>query len=218
VPFDPYYFEKRRGEAQSIEERFTSIYRTKHWGGAEPASGAGAADAQTLAIADAIPALLRELHAKTLLDVPCGDFSWMARVDLTGIHYIGGDIVREIVDVNRSRFASSERTFLHLDLLGGALPPADVLLCRDCLVHLSNADIARALEVIRRSNVRYLLTTTFPDCGVNEDIVTGDWRIINLERPPFSLPPPIRLINEGCTEAGGRYADKSLGLWESRRI
>jgi SAM-dependent methyltransferase len=214
VPFDPYYFEKRRGDEQSTEERFTSIYRTKHWGGAEPASGAGAAEEQTLAIGAAIPAMLRELGALTLLDVPCGDFSWMARVDLGGIHYIGGDIVREIVDANRSRFTSPQRTFLHIDLLRGPLPAADVLLCRDCLVHFSNDDIARAFDVIRASGVRYLLTTTFPDCDVNEEIVTGDWRIINLERPPFSLPPPLRLVNEGCTEAGGRYADKSLGLWE----
>jgi hypothetical protein len=218
VPFDPYFFEKRRGETQSIEERFTSIYRTKHWGGAEPASGAGAAKAQTSTIADAIPALLAELGASTLLDIPCGDFSWMSRVDLGDVDYIGGDIVGEIVEVNRSRYAGPRRRFVQIDLLRDSLPPADVLLCRDCLVHFSNDDVARALTAIRSSGVRYLLTTTFPDCDENEDIVTGDWRIINLERPPFSLPPAMRLINEGCTEAGGRYADKSLGLWEIRKI
>ena len=28
-----------------------------------------------------------------MLDVPCGDFRWMAHVDLSGIIYIGGDII-----------------------------------------------------------------------------------------------------------------------------
>ena len=66
---------------------------------------------------------------------------------------------------------------------------------------------------IKRSRILYLLTTTFPDCEENEDITTGDWRLLNLERPPFNLPPPIQLINEGCSESNGKYSDKSLGLW-----
>lgn len=43
--------------------------------------------------------------------------------------------------------------------------------------------------------------------------MTGDWRPLNLERPPFNFPPPAELLAEGCTEAEGRFLDKSLGLW-----
>jgi hypothetical protein len=94
------------------------------------------------------------------------------------------------------------------------LPEADLLLCRDCLVHLSFADIGRALSNVLRSGLPYLLTTTFPECEVNEDIVTGDWRPLNLELEPFGFPPPSELLNERCSEAGGLFADKSLGLWQ----
>ena len=94
-----------------------------------------------------------------------------------------------------------------------ALPAADVVLCRDCLVHLSLANIARVLDNVRRSGAAFLLTTTFTDHDVNEDIDDGDWRVINLERPPFNLPPPMAVIVEGCIEGAGDYADKSLGLW-----
>lgn len=80
-------------------------------------------------------------------------------------------------------------------------------------MHLSFADIQRALDNLMRSAIPYLLTTTFPECQANEDIVTGDWRPLNLERPPFGFSPPLELLNEGCTEAGGLFADKSLGLW-----
>jgi hypothetical protein len=37
--------------------------------------------------------------------------------------------------------------------------------------------------------------------------------MLNLERPPFDLPPPAEVIVEGWTEAAGAYADKALGLW-----
>lgn len=100
-----------------------------------------------------------------------------------------------------------------LDLTTSPLPAADLLLCRDALVHLSFADIGRALANLRRAAIPWLLTTTFPEEPSNEDIVTGDWRPLNLERAPFHFPPPARLLNEGCTEGDGRFADKSLGLW-----
>jgi hypothetical protein len=69
---------------------------------------------------------------------------------------------------------------------------------------------------MKRSGSTYILTTTFPSLAMNEDLKQpGDWRRINLEREPFRLPPPIRLLNEGCTEGvDGQYADKSLGLWK----
>jgi len=54
-----------------------------------------------------------------------------------------------------------------------------------------------------------------PSCTepTNLGIVTGDWRPIDLTKPPFDLPQPVELLNEGCTEQGGAFADKSLGLW-----
>ena len=100
-----------------------------------------------------------------------------------------------------------------LDLTRDPLPKADLLFSRDCLVHLSFADVRRALGGVLRSGIPYLLTTTFPGGASNEDIVTGDWRPLDLERPPFSFPRPLRLIEEGCTEGDGRFAGKSLGLW-----
>jgi hypothetical protein len=60
----------------------------------------------------------------------------------------------------------------------------------------------------------YLLTTTFTDRDRNQDVVTGDWRPLNLCAPPLRWPEPAILINEGCTEGGSMFADKSLGVWE----
>ena len=137
----------------------------------------------------------------------------MREVTLPVAQYIGADLLPGLIAEHQARYADDRRRFLVLDITVDALPRADVLLCRDCLVHLSLADVARALANIKRGAIDYLLTTTFPSCDQNEEIVTGDWRLLNLERPPFNFPPPLRLMNEGCTESRGAFGDKSLGLW-----
>lgn len=215
VPFDPYYFEKeaRKGRARSTPDIFRHIYRTNHWSGQDSVSGEGSSRDQTHRIEAAIPALVSELGIEVLLDVPCGDFGWMRHAELGACRYIGGDIVPELVERNEERYGRQGRTFIVLDLTSDPLPRAGLILCRDCLVHLSYSDIFRALENVAASGAEYLLTTTFPACPENEDIATGDWRLLNLELPPFNFPPPSRLINEGCTEGDGRFRDKSLGLW-----
>lgn len=215
VPFDARFFEKRSREegAPSRREAFRYILEHNHWSGAESVSGEGASRRQTRIIEARLPQLLRELGVDTLLDLPCGDFSWMRFVDLSVRQYIGADLLPELIEANNKQHADEKHHFVTLDLTADPLPEADLLLCRDCLVHLSFEDIHAALENIRSSPITYLLTTTFPECEENEDIVTGDWRVLNLERPPFNFPAPLRLINEGCTEARGAFRDKNLGLW-----
>jgi hypothetical protein len=104
------------------------------------------------------------------------------------------------------------RCFVNLDLVQSALPEADLVLCRDCLVHLCFADVFAALRNMKRSGSAYLLTTTFPQKAQNKDIPDGRWRPLNLEKPPFNLSPPLILFNER-NYLGTRYYDKSLGLW-----
>jgi len=195
---------------------FTYIHRTNLCGSDSSLSGVGSEHDATRILRDEIPALFRRVGARVLLDLPCGDFGWLSQVALDVDEYIGADIVAEIVVHNAALFAGpgSRRRFLQCDVTADPLPQADVVLCRDCLVHLTFADIFRAFANLKRSGSRYLLTTTFLELDANADIVTGDWRPLNLERPPFSLPPPETCIIEGCTEADGAYADKALALWE----
>jgi hypothetical protein len=190
---------------------FGVVYEKNIWGNAESRSGAGSTLAETAVVRAALPDLLRELGARTLLDVPCGDFHWMRDVDLTGIDYLGGDIVPALVEANNAAYAAPGRRFRHLDLLADTLPAVDAAMCRDCLVHLPNPLALQALDNLRRSGSRWLLATTFPGTEHNEDILLGHWRPVNLERPPFNLPPPQRLLHEGNPDP--RYVDKSLGVW-----
>jgi len=196
-----------------LEGAFTRIYERNLWGGDESRSGLGSAIDATRVVRTALPELLRAVGATTLLDIPCGDFGWLSHADLGALRYTGADIVQALVDRNTELFADAGRQFVRLDLTSDRLPASDVVLCRDCLVHLSFANIGRAFENLKRSGSTYLLTTTFTELDENVDIEDGDWRALNLERPPFSLSRPMALIVEECTEGAGTYADKSLGLW-----
>lgn len=213
--FDTRYFENKQksGEHLSTEETFQKIYRSNFWDSDVSVSGIGSDDGQTHEISIQIPKLINALGIKRFLDVPCGDFGWFSKMKLNPESYIGGDILPEIIGRNNKLYKDSGRKFIKINLIKDALPEADMLFCRDCLVHLSNEDIKLVIRNIKQSKVEYLLTTTFPECETNEDIVTGDWRIINLEKAPFNFPSPLKLINELCTEGDGSYGDKSLGLW-----
>jgi hypothetical protein len=208
-------FAERAGELAELglKERFERIYSTNLWSDPESRSGVGSALDSTRAVRAELPVALRQLEARVLLDVPCGDFTWMEHVDLSGIEYIGGDIVPAIVEENQHFHARESRRFVVLDLTRDSLPDADVLLCRDCLVHLSYANIRALLANIARSNIRFLLMTSFPGRGDNHDVVDGDWRPLDFQAPPFSFPEPRLTLVEHCEEEGGSYWDKSLLAW-----
>ena len=195
----------------TAEERFRHIYDTNHWDEAESVSGPGSTMEETEPIRRALPTLLAELGAASLLDLPCGDFHWMQHTDLSGIDYIGGDLVGELIERNRAQHARDGVAFRKLDLVHDTLPAVDAVLCRDCLVHLSFADAQAALANIARSGAKWLLTTSFPGVTRNDDIVTGQWRPINLMLSPFNLPESKKVITENCTET--EFADKTLSLW-----
>jgi SAM-dependent methyltransferase len=195
----------------NAESIFAEIAGANGWRGITSPSGRGADPDQTRILIAELSALLRRRKISSLLDVPCGAFSWMGLVDLTGVEYVGLDIVKELVERNRM-YESDRVTFRQANLLAEPLPAADLILCRDCFVHFCYGDIRRALENMYASRSRYLLTTTFP-MRRNHDIWTGDWRPLNLEAEPFDFPRPLELIIEGCTESQGEFADKSLGLW-----
>jgi hypothetical protein len=196
-----------------LRERFERIYSTNLWSDPESRSGVGSTLDSTRVLRTELPNALRQLGARVLLDVPCGDFTWMERVDLSGIEYIGGDIVPSIVEKNQRLHASGSRLFVGLDLTRDVLPDADVLLCRDCLVHLSYPNIQAVLANIARSRIRFVLMTSFPGRRDNYDVADGDWRALDFQAPPFSFPEPRLAIVENCEEEDGSYADKSLLAW-----
>ena len=197
----------------SVKKKFTKIYRNNLFKGTFSKSGEGSNLLQTDVIRKEISILLNELKVKSLIDSPCGDFLWMQEVNLPVELYIGIDIVKDIVQHNQTEYGNHYQKFIEMDIIEDKLPCVDIILCRDCLVHLSFTHSLKVIKNFKKSGSKYLLITTFTDRSHNDDLCKGFWRTLNLELPPFNFPKPLKLINENCTEGNGHYADKSLGLW-----
>lgn len=196
-----------------IKTKFTNIFNNNSFNGTMSVSGPGSDLSQTQVIRAELPKLFKKFNIKSFIDAPCGDFFWMQYVDIGDIKYIGVDIVNEIIRRNAKKFGSKTRKFAYKNIIHDKLPAADLILIRDCWVHLSSKDVFSCVNNLKKSKIKYVLTTSFTDMFSNSEL-ENIWRPINLEHPPFNFPKPIEIINEGCTEDNGIYKDKSLVLWE----
>jgi hypothetical protein len=198
----------------NLAQRFQRIHDTGLWGAAASTSGLGSEMEATAVLRTELPRLLKKLGVASLLDAPCGDAGWINHAGL-GVRYVGVDIVPSLIERLQARAAAGEikGEYRLADITRDLLPRCDAILCRDALVHLSFANIERAVANFRASGAAWLIATTFPEWQTNGDCEDGDWRALNFERQPFQWAPPVELINENCTEAGGGWRDKSLGVW-----
>lgn len=188
----------------SLTTVFSEIHRTNAWRDPESVSGRGSTLARTRVITSQLPVLLQELNADSLMDAACGDFNWMRYVELGSIKYTGVDIVPDLIARNRQLY---QKTFVVQDITKDRLSDADVILCRDCLIHLSFKSIKAAISNFKKTSATHLLCTTHSTVTENTDCRDGSWRNINLLLPPFNFPQPFKLLVED-EELG-----KCLGVW-----
>lgn len=205
-------YSKKKNISISSKEVFTKIYKTNYWNSSESVSGKGANSNQTTEIIKEINNIINDFNITKILDIPCGDFAWMQHINLSNISYIGADIVDDLIAKNKSKY--SNITFKVLDLTKDTLPKSDLVLVRDCFVHLSYDEIRKSILNIKSSGSKFLLTTSFVESNSNFDINAGKWRNINLQKKPFNFPKPLKIINENCTEDTFENKDKSLLLWK----
>ena len=189
-----------------LAQRFQKIHETNLWGADTSVSGLGSELDATAVLRAELPPLLAGLRVSSLL--------WINSAAL-GVTYTGVDIVPALVQRLRMAAAAGHirGEYLLADITCDPLPKRDAILCRDAMVHLSFRNIARAIANFQASGAQWLIATTFPDWQTNRDCDDGDWRPLNLACAPFGWGQPVALVNERCTEAGGGWDDKSLGLW-----
>jgi len=189
---------------EGLKNTFTHIFANNLWESAESVSGLGSELKHTKNLTQQLLSLITKYKIKSILDIPCGDYNWMRNVDMEGVRYMGADIVERLIENNTRNYPGVD--FRALDLTQDPLPRVDLVFVRDCLVHLSNENIFKALENIKKSKSKYLLTTSFPGTNTNADVPDGGWRAINLTLEPFLLTP-IETINEKF-----QSSDKSMVL------
>ena len=232
-------------DERGTEERaryFDAIYKDSLWaaGGAGARSGTGSTVAFAANAGRALTSWLREMAqtfdaSKTrirLLDVPCGDMTWMpavvapfmAKAAAAGgggggsggtaeLEYTGYDISGLIVRENQRRFAglSPSFNFAQFDVVEQDIVPAgrfDVIFCRHLMFHLTPEHNLRLLKRFERSGAKYLMATTYLRADENDkDFVLAFGHKVNLFRPPYCMRDPLRIYADG-------EADMMLALWQ----
>lgn len=156
----------------------------------ETISGSGSLLKNTVNIRQTLPEIFDYYNIKTFFDAPCGDRNWIKHVDFGDVVYSGGDIVPEIVeDISMPEVCV-------FDIRNDTPPDVDMWFCRDCVYHLSESDIQRAINNMRSGNIKYFMITSHKENqknnAQNKDIQTGGFRCLILsEHNFFGLPEPI---------------------------
>jgi len=204
--------------SKDTEAKFTWIYKENHWGSNESLSGYGSTLKYTKNLRKELPSLLKHYSISKIFDAPCGDFNWMSYFLQTNeIKYIGGDIVSPLIEKLNKNYGNLKTSFIHINLIEESFPKADLMICRDCLFHLSYDDTVAVLKNFVNSGTPYILTTTYnnsPQWFSNEDIVTGDFRLIDLLTPPYNFPTPLEIIDDFLIPDPKRH----ICLWSREQV
>ena len=147
------------------EKKFNFIYKNKYWQNIDNGSLSGAGsniDDSTHNLSIELPNFINKHQVKSLLDMPCGDWAWMSKLNLANIDYIGCDIVEDMIVTNNQKYRNAKINFIKKNLSHDNLPEADMILVRDLLVHLKYSDIILCLNNIKKYNYKYIAITNFP--------------------------------------------------------
>jgi hypothetical protein len=191
----PFSHHKRRAyrnmlNLENPKDKFSKIYQKNLWSSSESGSGEGSEVNYTLPLREWLIKTITRLKIKSLVDAPCGDFNWMKIVlPQLDIRYIGIDIVDDVIEKNIAKYNFDNVSFIVSNICEDRLPDCDIIMVRDCLFHLSYKDINSFLINLSKTNYIYLLTTTHivDQKFKNSNIITGDFRIIDLFSEPFNF-------------------------------
>jgi SAM-dependent methyltransferase len=190
---------------------FTQIYDSNAWGcGSGHSSPAYSAPYMAM-LAD----FMRNNGVRTVVDLGCGDWQHSRAMDWSGIRYRGFDVVESVIAANTKRFSSDTVTF-HLLRQMAELPDADLVICKDVLQHVPNADVAAHLDLLLH-HYKFAIITNDISCtrdgcaedNTNLDIPVGAYRQLQLDLPPFNrkvasllqwpiTDPPYRWVKNAC--------------------
>lgn len=80
------------------------------------------------------------------------------------------------------------------------------------LQRIADGTSLQPLRAMKDSGSTFLLATSFTAHPKNEDILTGEWRPLNLDIAPFCFPPASAVLLDG-PRPDGAYQDKVLALY-----
>jgi len=151
-----------------------------------------------IAMRSVVQRALAELFARcqigSLVEIGCGTCAWLQNQEPGTLRYTGIDAEPAVVANVGPRFSGVDRSFATLDAVTADLPQADAILCNNWFEYLPDADVIQALRRIRDSGAAWLIASQRDATARNGGSIAGEWRPLNLQAAPFSLPAPVQRI------------------------
>jgi SAM-dependent methyltransferase len=191
-------YRKARLSKLPIAAAFDEIYKKKMWKQGDSLSGIGSEGEWARKYVQIISELIDTHSVRTIVDFGCGDFSVGSKLVPKVDKMIAIDISETIISINRDRYKSPNVEFRAGNLLTDAIPDADLVLVRQVLQHLTNAQVESAIQNLERSSAKWIVVTEdvpypFDAISPNLDMPSHsmDTRCsinsgIDLSAPPFS--------------------------------
>ena len=178
---------------------FDKIYESSYWG---KGSGGGSSPDATQPYKAFLEDFIRQNDIKSVVDLGCGDWQFSQFLDFGNATYIGIDASKSVIANNQQSFSRPGVSFLNLPKKYNELPPADLLVCKDVLMHLSTKGVQNILSIL--PSFKYALIANDIPCQstfekipmksrlplppvVNREIKTGDYRTLDPTQHPFNL-------------------------------
>jgi SAM-dependent methyltransferase len=175
--------------SEDSEAVFTSIYRYGGWGVNEEGegySGDGSTLPNTAYYVAFLEQFIKTNNIKSVVDAGCGDWTFSKNIDWNGAQYLGVDTVKSVIEKNIQKYQTDTIRFQHFDMLIYELPAADLLICKDVLMHLPSRDILSFLKSTKKFKHCLFTNNTGPE-NLNHDIQKGEFRPLDLTAAPFYL-------------------------------
>jgi len=189
----PQLVSKQTADPETV---FSDIYQRAGWScneRGEGTSGIGSTVRNAQPYMGFLEQFIREKKIKTVVELGCGDWEFSQYINWGDVRYIGYDVVKNVVDRDTKLFGNKQIKFRHADILEMKVPKADLVICKDVLAHLPNKDVERLLAKL--GHIRYCLFTSCvctlegpsDTYNLNQDIALGEFRQLDLAKPPFSV-------------------------------
>jgi hypothetical protein len=191
---------------------FYLIYKTNHWNRYQKinknnilVSGPGSipGSIQTKNIIDNLDFFIKKNNIKSILDMPCGDFSWIQDLIKKNnyINYTGYDIVEDIIFYNNKKYSKNNISFFCKDIVNETnFNNFDLVFIRDFFIHIDYVSINKILDNIKRSKVKFVACSNNNNAINNKDIAVGQHRKINLTIEPFYMNEIFYAFSEGVDD------------------
>ncbi len=162
---------------------FTDIYARRVWG---EGSGGGSDPEQAKPYLWFINRWMELHRPRLILDIGVGDGRIFKGLRIpVGSKYVGIDVIDVKPLIEENKGAAFYAAFKQADATE-YLPPADLVLCKEVLQHLSLDLCEKMLTQMGKSKVCLVTSLSEPLPGTNIEIETGDCRPIDLSLSPFS--------------------------------